>query len=175
MHNHIFGAVAHHDEEAPLLLLQAIADERLDALIPAEVVSGTSRKLIALKTYTCLRDMLRACPGGQLHGGNSSAQSRLCRRFTRRRAALAIPKFWLQKDFCRAVWLDRGWWGCQVRTATTPRPPYSVGRYVLRASPPLRENLSDNEGAWSQVGMYWPTQNKVSFIALLYSSTIYGR
>ena len=48
----------------------------------------------------------------------------------------------------------------------------------LRIERVVLESTSDyvrHEGAWSQVGMYWPTQNKVSFIALLYSSTIYGR
>ena len=38
VHNHVLLPVAHHHEEAPLLLLQAIFDERRNALIPIEIM-----------------------------------------------------------------------------------------------------------------------------------------
>lgn len=66
IHDNVLGLVSHHHEEASLLLLHSILDERLDARVSifsrlAYMISRLNRT----STYTTLRAMVAGFSTGQ--------------------------------------------------------------------------------------------------------------
>jgi hypothetical protein len=100
-HDHVLRPVSHHDEEASLLFLQAILNERWNARVTITMsVEGIQSHIVASAlTPPCVASF--QIPFQINCSENTLAQMRSHFRSGTQR--LKNPKFWRSISFCRAV------------------------------------------------------------------------
>lgn len=100
-HYHVLRPVSHHDEEASLLFLQAILNERWNARVTIPMsVEGIQSHTIALTLTPPCAASFQIFPQTNC-SENTLAQMRS--RFRGGTQRLKNPKFWRSISFCRAV------------------------------------------------------------------------